>query len=69
VGRAIPFTETYEQPITADAYNANERKLRLAEYDNNELAQIAYYIYSQSEGMTPEQAVREAEEYLERVNK
>lgn len=68
-GRVIPFTETYEQPITADAYNANERKLRLAEYDNNKLAQSAYYLYSQYEGMTPERAVREAKEQLEKENK
>jgi hypothetical protein len=64
-GIAKPYTEESEEVVTVDGYNENEKKLRLSQYEKNELAKIAYHIYSEY-GVPIEEAIKDAKEYMEK---
>lgn len=64
-GIVKPFTEESEEVVTVGGYNENEKKLRLSQYEESELAKIAYHIYS-TFGVPIEEAIADAKEYMEK---
>lgn len=64
-GIVKPYTDESEEVVTVGGYNENEKKLRLSQYEESELAKIAYHIYS-NYGVSIEKAIEDAKEYMEK---